>query len=172
MELNDFALARAIHVLAVLLWIGGVAFVTTTLLPACRALAEPDQRIALFADFRLFQFGTKVDGSEPLAFRFEFFKPRFHRGKLGQIFSVRHLCHGERFVRLTLEFLVDTLLDLAAAFACRADTFLRPCAFLPCFRERNNRVPGALVGFRQLVFGFRKHVRCLLAVAFCLFDLV
>jgi len=48
MELNDFALARAVHVLAVLLWIGGVAFVTTTLLPACRALAEPDQRIALF----------------------------------------------------------------------------------------------------------------------------
>ncbi|MCB1887806.1 MAG: hypothetical protein KDH20_09385 [Rhodocyclaceae bacterium] len=48
MELNDFAIARAVHVLAVLLWIGGVAFVTTTLLPACRALAEPGARIALF----------------------------------------------------------------------------------------------------------------------------
>ena len=45
---NDLAIARAIHVVAVLLWIGGVAFVATTLLPACRAMAMPAQRIALF----------------------------------------------------------------------------------------------------------------------------
>ena len=38
---NDLAIARAIHVVAVVLWIGGVAFVTTTLLPACRATASP-----------------------------------------------------------------------------------------------------------------------------------
>ncbi len=48
MTLNDLAIARAIHVLAVLLWIGGVAFVTTTLLPACRERADPAERIALF----------------------------------------------------------------------------------------------------------------------------
>ena len=45
---NDFAIARAIHVVTVVLWIGGVAFVTTTLLPACRAMASAEQRIALF----------------------------------------------------------------------------------------------------------------------------
>ncbi|WP_374266050.1 hypothetical protein [Zoogloea sp.] len=45
---NDFAIARALHVLAVLLWIGGVAFVTLVLLPACRDLAEPADQLALF----------------------------------------------------------------------------------------------------------------------------
>jgi uncharacterized membrane protein len=34
--MDDVALARAIHVLSVVLWIGGVAFVTTVLLPALR----------------------------------------------------------------------------------------------------------------------------------------
>lgn len=36
MTLNSYALWRAVHVLSVLLWIGGVAFVTTVLLPALR----------------------------------------------------------------------------------------------------------------------------------------
>jgi uncharacterized membrane protein len=35
-RLKTLALARAVHVLAVVLWIGGVAMVTTTLLPAIR----------------------------------------------------------------------------------------------------------------------------------------
>lgn len=45
---NDFALARAIHVLAVLVWIGGVAFVTWVLLPACRGLADAEVQLDLF----------------------------------------------------------------------------------------------------------------------------
>ncbi len=45
---NDFAIARALHVLAVLLWIGGVAFVTMVLIPACRAQAEPASQLELF----------------------------------------------------------------------------------------------------------------------------
>lgn len=48
MEWNDLGIARALHVLAVVLWIGGVAFVTTTLLPACRARSQAEDRIALF----------------------------------------------------------------------------------------------------------------------------
>ena len=36
LAMDDFILARAVHVLSVLLWIGGVAFVTTVLLPAVR----------------------------------------------------------------------------------------------------------------------------------------
>ena len=45
---NDFAIARAIHVLAVLIWIGGVAFVTMVMIPACRAMAEPEAQLELF----------------------------------------------------------------------------------------------------------------------------
>lgn len=45
---NGFVWARALHVLGVVLWIGGVAFVTTVLLPALRRLDNPGQRLALF----------------------------------------------------------------------------------------------------------------------------
>ena len=43
-----FGLARALHVVGVVLWIGGVAFVTTTLIPSLRAMANVDERFALF----------------------------------------------------------------------------------------------------------------------------
>ena len=36
--MNDLALARVVHVLAIVLWIGGVAFVTLALLPGLREL--------------------------------------------------------------------------------------------------------------------------------------
>jgi len=42
------AIARALHVLSVVLWIGGVGFVTTVLLPAVRRLRPPDERMSLF----------------------------------------------------------------------------------------------------------------------------
>ena len=41
-------LARALHVLAVVLWIGGVVFVTTVLLPAVRDLHAPAERVVFF----------------------------------------------------------------------------------------------------------------------------
>jgi uncharacterized membrane protein len=45
----DSAIAvRALHVLGVVLWIGGVAFVTTVLLPAVRRLKSPEERVACF----------------------------------------------------------------------------------------------------------------------------
>lgn len=40
--------ARVLHVLAVVLWIGGVAFVTTVLLPAVAQLKDPQERVAFF----------------------------------------------------------------------------------------------------------------------------
>ena len=40
--------ARALHVLGVVLWIGGVAFVTTVLLPAVRRLKAPEERVEFF----------------------------------------------------------------------------------------------------------------------------
>ncbi len=44
----DYALARVLHVLGVVMWIGGVAMVTTVILPAVRRLAAPEDRIATF----------------------------------------------------------------------------------------------------------------------------
>jgi uncharacterized membrane protein len=45
---DDVALARALHVLAVVLWIGGVAFVTTVLLPAVRNVKAPEEWVVFF----------------------------------------------------------------------------------------------------------------------------
>jgi uncharacterized membrane protein len=45
---NEYAIARTLHVLAVVLWIGGVAFVTTVLLPAIRRSYAPRDRLAFF----------------------------------------------------------------------------------------------------------------------------
>lgn len=43
-----FGLARALHVVGVVLWIGGVAFVTTTLIPSLKNMPDTDKRWALF----------------------------------------------------------------------------------------------------------------------------
>jgi len=45
--MDDVAIARALHVLSVVLWIGGVAFVTTVLLPALRG-RPADERLDAF----------------------------------------------------------------------------------------------------------------------------
>ena len=37
--MNDVVIARVVHVLAVVIWIGGVAMVTTIILPIVRASA-------------------------------------------------------------------------------------------------------------------------------------
>ena len=49
MENFDFFIfARAIHVLGVVLWIGGVAFVTTTLIPSLKKITDTSNRLDLF----------------------------------------------------------------------------------------------------------------------------
>jgi uncharacterized membrane protein len=45
-----FVVARVLHVLAVLLWIGGVAMVTTVILPAVKRLKTPAERVAFFEE--------------------------------------------------------------------------------------------------------------------------
>ena len=45
---NDYAIARALHVLAIVMWVGGVGFVTTVLIPALRRRFPPDQQYTLF----------------------------------------------------------------------------------------------------------------------------
>jgi uncharacterized membrane protein len=47
----DVTIARIIHVLAVVLWIGGVGFVTTVLFPAVRRAESPERRLAAFLRF-------------------------------------------------------------------------------------------------------------------------
>ncbi len=46
--MDDVAIARAVHVVGVVLWIGGVGFVTTVLLPAIRRLERREDRVSLF----------------------------------------------------------------------------------------------------------------------------
>ncbi len=49
--MDDFILARVLHVVAIVAWIGGVAFVTTVLMPAIRRNNPPDDRLAAFHRF-------------------------------------------------------------------------------------------------------------------------
>ena len=43
-----FTLARVIHVLAVILWIGGVAMVTTVIIPAIKKIKSKEEQIETF----------------------------------------------------------------------------------------------------------------------------
>lgn len=43
-----FIVARGLHVIGVVLWIGGVAFIATVLLPTLRKMPEAEQSLALF----------------------------------------------------------------------------------------------------------------------------
>lgn len=45
---NYFIFARALHVIGVVLWIGGVAFVTTVLISALKKFTDTDSRLELF----------------------------------------------------------------------------------------------------------------------------
>jgi uncharacterized membrane protein len=47
---STFVLARTLHVIGVILWIGGVLFVTTVLLPSVRTMKDPEERVAFFED--------------------------------------------------------------------------------------------------------------------------
>ncbi len=43
--------ARVIHVISIVLWIGGVAFITTVVIPSLRRMPDPQQRWELFEKF-------------------------------------------------------------------------------------------------------------------------
>ena len=64
--MDDLAIARAIHVLAVVHWIGGVAMVTAVILPAVARLSEPARRLALFEAVEG-RFSLQAKVSVPLA---------------------------------------------------------------------------------------------------------
>ncbi len=56
-----FVAARVVHVLGVVLWIGGVAFVTSVLIPSLRALSDENQRFEMFEKLEnRFSFQAKI----------------------------------------------------------------------------------------------------------------
>ena len=56
-----FTLARVIHVLAVVLWIGGVAMVTTVIIPAVRRMKSKEDKIDTFEKIEgRFSFQAKI----------------------------------------------------------------------------------------------------------------
>jgi uncharacterized membrane protein len=46
--MNELVLARVIHVLCVILWIGGVAMITTILLPVIASMPTAEKKIEFF----------------------------------------------------------------------------------------------------------------------------
>jgi uncharacterized membrane protein len=64
--MDDVTIARAVHVVAVVHWMGGVAFVTTVVLPAISAITEPSRRLELFEAVE-HRFSAQVKVSVPVA---------------------------------------------------------------------------------------------------------
>jgi uncharacterized membrane protein len=65
-QLDDIELARALHLLFVVHWIGGVAFVTLVALPLARTRADAKEGWALFEAIER-RFSAQVKWSIPLA---------------------------------------------------------------------------------------------------------
>ncbi len=49
--MDDFTIARVVHVASVLLWIGGVAFVAMVAMPAIRRQSQASERLSVFQKF-------------------------------------------------------------------------------------------------------------------------
>ncbi len=64
--MDDVTLARAVHVLAVIHWIGGMAFVTLVVVPVARRAVDPQHGLALFESVER-RFSPQVRLSVPLA---------------------------------------------------------------------------------------------------------
>ncbi len=47
-RMDDLTVARAIHVIGVVFWIGGFGFVTTVLLTGVRRMKDPQERVSFF----------------------------------------------------------------------------------------------------------------------------
>lgn len=59
--MTDIIIARAIHVLAVVHWIGGVSMVTIVILPALRRSFDPAEQLSLFEKIESgFSFQAKI----------------------------------------------------------------------------------------------------------------
>jgi len=60
-ELNIFILTRTLHIVGVVFWIGGVAFVTTVLIPSLKRTINKKDRLTLFEQLEgKFSFQAKI----------------------------------------------------------------------------------------------------------------
>jgi uncharacterized membrane protein len=60
-DLNIFVIARAVHIIGIVLWIGGVGFTTTVLIPSLKRLTDKDDRLDLFEKLEgKFSFQAKI----------------------------------------------------------------------------------------------------------------
>ena len=60
-NINYFTFARALHVIGVVLWIGGMAFVTTVLIPSLRKITDSANPLELFEQLEgKFSFQAKL----------------------------------------------------------------------------------------------------------------
>jgi uncharacterized membrane protein len=64
--MDDIVVARALHVLAVIHWIGGLAFVTLVVLPFARSRRMSEDALTLFEDIER-HFSAQVRISVPIA---------------------------------------------------------------------------------------------------------
>jgi uncharacterized membrane protein len=64
--MDDIVVARALHVLAVIHWIGGLAFVTLVVLPLARSQGTAERAVALFESIER-RFSAQVRISIPVA---------------------------------------------------------------------------------------------------------
>lgn len=64
--MDDVAIARAVHVVAIVLWIGGVAMVTSVLLPAVRGFKSAGERVKFFETIE-HRFAWQARGTTLLA---------------------------------------------------------------------------------------------------------
>lgn len=60
-KFSYFVLARTLHVIGIVIWIGGVAFVTTVLIPSLKKITNPHDRLELFEQLEgRFAFLAKI----------------------------------------------------------------------------------------------------------------
>jgi len=60
-DFDYFIYARALHILGIVFWIGGVAFVTTVLIPSVKNIADLDNKLEVFEKLEnRFSFQAKI----------------------------------------------------------------------------------------------------------------
>ena len=60
-KFSYFVLARTLHAIGIVIWIGGVAFVTTVLIPSIKRITDTHERLELFEQLEeKFSFQAKI----------------------------------------------------------------------------------------------------------------
>jgi len=119
--MDNVAIALAIHVLSVVLWIGGVAMVTTVLLPAVRRFKSAEERIAFFETIER-RFAWQARGTTVLAGASGFYMMS-RLGLWSEILTIEHWWLGAMiavWLLFTLMLFIIEPLFLDRWFAARA----------------------------------------------------